>query len=125
MQGFCIRVARGLNKLMGQSGRVFAERYHVHILKTPCEVRRARAYVLQNARRHGAQYGRWYPPEWVDPFASSKWFDGWKRRVWCEELAKAGAGPPVAKAETWVMQEGWKYWGLIDPNEVPGRRRRK
>ena len=61
MRGFAIRTARGLNRLMGRSGKVFAERYHMHVLKTPREVRAARAYVLQNARRHAAQGGVSYP----------------------------------------------------------------
>ncbi len=28
------------------------DRYHSHILRTPTEVRRARDYLLQNARKH-------------------------------------------------------------------------
>ena len=61
MRGFAIRIARGLNQLMGTKGRVFAERYHMHVLQTPREVRHARAYVLQNARKHAAQGGVRYP----------------------------------------------------------------
>jgi len=57
MRGFAIRIARGLNQLMGTKGKVFAERYHMHVLQTPREVRHARAYVLQNARKHAAQGG--------------------------------------------------------------------
>ena len=52
MQGLGIRIARALNRVMGRSGRVVADRYHAHILRTPSEVRRAREYLLQNARRH-------------------------------------------------------------------------
>jgi hypothetical protein len=37
---------------MRRQGKVLAERYHAHILRTPTEARRARAYLLQNARRH-------------------------------------------------------------------------
>ena len=50
MRGFAVRIARGLNKLMGMSGPVFAERYHAHVLKTPREVRAARAYAALNAK---------------------------------------------------------------------------
>ncbi|HWE31407.1 MAG TPA: transposase [Polyangia bacterium] len=52
MQGLGIRIARALNRVMGRSGRVMSDRYHAHILRTPSEVKRARAYVLDNARRH-------------------------------------------------------------------------
>jgi putative transposase len=63
MQGLGIRIARALNRVMRRSGRVVADRYHAHILKTPSEVKRARHYLLDNARRH-------YGHATVDRFAS-------------------------------------------------------
>ena len=42
MNGLGVRVAKGLNRVMGRSGKVLDERYHGHILRTPTEVRRAR-----------------------------------------------------------------------------------
>lgn len=32
MQGLTIRLAKGLNRMMGSRGRVFADRYHAHVL---------------------------------------------------------------------------------------------
>jgi hypothetical protein len=52
MNGLGVRVAKGLNRVMGRSGKVLEERYHGHVLRTPTEVRRARSYLLGNARRH-------------------------------------------------------------------------
>ncbi|HEY0477895.1 MAG TPA: transposase, partial [Kofleriaceae bacterium] len=52
IQGFSIRVAKGLNRMMGRSGRVFDDRYHARVLRTPTEVRHALHYVLDNARKH-------------------------------------------------------------------------
>ena len=52
MQGLGIRIAKALQKLMGRRGHVLKERYHAHILKTPIEVKRARLYLLNNARHH-------------------------------------------------------------------------
>ena len=52
MQGLGVRIARGLNRLMKRSGRVLGDRYHAHILRTPSEVKRARMYLLTNARHH-------------------------------------------------------------------------
>ena len=46
MCGLGVRVARGLNRVMGRRGKVLDDRYHGHILRTPTEVRRARAYLL-------------------------------------------------------------------------------
>ena len=63
MQGLGVRIAKALNRVMKRGGRVIGDRYHAHILKTPSEVKRARMYLLTNARHH---YGEVY----VDLFAS-------------------------------------------------------
>ena len=63
MNGLGVRVARGLNRVMRRRGKVLEERYHARILRTPTEVRRARTYLLDNARQH---YGR----AGADPYAS-------------------------------------------------------
>jgi REP element-mobilizing transposase RayT len=55
MKGLGVRMAKALNRLIGGRGRVVADRYHAHILRTPSEVVRARDYVLRNALKH---YGR-------------------------------------------------------------------
>ena len=52
MCGLGVRVAKGLNRVMRRHGKVLDERYHGHILRTPAEVRNARNYLLQNARKH-------------------------------------------------------------------------
>ena len=65
MCGLGVRVARGLNRVMKRHGKVLDDRYHGRILKTPTEVRRARAYLLQNARKH-------YGLRFVDPYTSAK-----------------------------------------------------
>jgi hypothetical protein len=56
-QGFCIRVARAVNKVLGRSGRVFADHYHSHLLGSPTELVRAIKYVLGNAGHHYAEVG--------------------------------------------------------------------
>jgi hypothetical protein len=70
MQGFSIRVAKGLNAMMKRAGRVLADRYHAHVLKTPTETRRAVLYVRNNHRRHMAQAGNPLPRGYVDHFSS-------------------------------------------------------
>ncbi len=57
MQGLSVRLARGLNRLMGRHGKVLADRFHAHVLRTPAETRRAIAYVLLNHRSHAARSG--------------------------------------------------------------------
>ena len=54
-----ISAARNINRELGertgdkQSDRVFADRYHARVLKTPRQVRNTIAYVLNNWRHHG------------------------------------------------------------------------
>jgi putative transposase len=63
MKGLGVRIARALNRVMKRSGRVVGDRYHAHILRTPSEVKRARNYLLTNARHHYGLVG-------ADPYAS-------------------------------------------------------
>jgi putative transposase len=56
MQGLGIRLAKGLNGMMTRNGKVLADRFHAHILRTPTEVFRAFNYVRQNRAVHR---GRW------------------------------------------------------------------
>lgn len=122
MQGFCVRLARGLNALAGRTGPVFTERYHLRILETPSEVRNARAYVLLNFRRHAAQAARVVARGWVDPYSSWAWFDGWRDLpASAARLAqRERAGPPEAAApQGWLLRVGWRRRGLIGVNETP------
>lgn len=54
MQGFQISAAKHINAALiatdgtRRRGRVFADRYHAHILRTPREVRHALVYVMNN-----------------------------------------------------------------------------
>jgi hypothetical protein len=118
IQGWSVRVARGLNGFWGREGSVFDDRYHAKVLTTPSATRHALCYVLQNARRHGERLDR----KWggMDPFSSAWWFDGWKDETW-----KSGLAPPelrtVAAPETWLLRVGWTRarFGLIAIDEIP------
>jgi REP element-mobilizing transposase RayT len=68
MQGFSIRVARGLNRMMKRSGRVLGDRFHAHVLRTPTETRRAVAYVRHNRRKHLAEIGQRVSARYVDEY---------------------------------------------------------
>jgi REP element-mobilizing transposase RayT len=124
MQGFCIRLAMGINLRLARRGRVFADRYHSVILRSPRQVRRALAYVLQNAKHHARQTGAlaWLDRRWVDPCSSAMYFDGWTEAS-RPAVPPPARPPPVAPAETWLLSWGWKIHGLIDLAEVPGPRR--
>src|SRR4051794_16276311 len=63
LKGLGVRMARALNRVMKRQGRVIGDRYHAHIMRTPSEVKRARAYLSANAQHHYGHVG-------ADPFVS-------------------------------------------------------
>jgi REP element-mobilizing transposase RayT len=120
MKAFGARLARAVNRTFRRKGPVLADRYHLRVLRTPKEVRSALAYVLLNARRHARKASRGLR---CDPASSGRWFDGWRRRPEAHPAQARLRGPPVARARSWLLRLGWRRHGLIDPLEVPGRRR--
>ena len=52
VRGVSIRVARAINKFWGRKGRVFNDRYHARLLRSPTEVLVSRRYILNNYRKH-------------------------------------------------------------------------
>ena len=118
MRSIAARVARGVNRIFERSGRVLADRYHVHVLRTPREVRNALAYCLLNARRHLAKTGRALSrAARIDPASSGRWFRGWRTPL---GPADAREPCPVAAPHTWLLRTGWRRHGLLDPAEIPG-----
>jgi REP element-mobilizing transposase RayT len=116
IQGWSVRVARGLNGVLDREGSVFEDRYHFEIIRTPRQMRATLCYVLQNARRHGEWIDRRF--NGMDPFSSAWWFDGWNDHGWREGLI-APEMMTVAAAETWLLTTGWRRHGLLSINEVP------
>src|SRR5690242_15168322 len=75
VQGLAIRIARGLNRALRRHGRVWSDRYHARMLRTPREVRHPLVYVLANWRKHSPG------SRGMDPCSSARWFqDGEARR---------------------------------------------
>ena len=118
MKSVGIRLARAVNRVFGRKGPALFGRYHLRVLRTPREVRHALAYVLLNARKHWRQRNGANPPVVLDVASSGAWFDGWRRRP--PEMAEPNGSPPVAPARYWLLREGWRRRGLVDPAEVPG-----
>ena len=123
MKSIAARFARAVNRALGRSGRVLKERFHLHVLATPREVRNALAYVLLNARKHGlgravgSDAGRVAA---LDPASSGRWFDGWRGSPDVSTPDRLSAEPAVARARTWMLRVGWRIHGLLDPRAVPG-----
>jgi REP element-mobilizing transposase RayT len=100
MKAIGARIARVVNRVVGRTGKVLADRYHLHLLETPREVHRALRYVLLNARRHASAVGSALKSIRLDPASSARWFEGWK---WiprpCRRSRVTGASPPSRSAE--------------------------
>ena len=92
MKGLAVRLAKGLNRMMGTTGRVLADRFHAHVLATPTEVRRAMRYIRDNARQHAAARGDCYAPGYVDPYSSDA----------------PAASLTLPAPTTWLVREGWR-----------------
>jgi REP element-mobilizing transposase RayT len=121
MKAISARVARAAQRAFGLSGPVLHGRYHLRILRSPREVRRALAYVLLNARKHWRERHGASPPERLDQASSGRWFDGWRRVPGSREPPPdALEEPEVASPRTWLLTVGWRRHGLVDPAEVPG-----
>ena len=91
IKGLSVRIAKGLNRMMGRTGRVLGDRYHAHVLRTPTEVKRALSYIRDNARKHAADRGEFYSARYVDPYSS--------------------AGLPqvvLPTPQTWLLRIGWQ-----------------
>jgi REP element-mobilizing transposase RayT len=112
MQGLTVRLAKGLNRLMGRRGKVFADRFHAHVLETPAEVRNALAYVLLNHRSHMARIGAPAPVS-LDRFSSAATFDGW------EDRHRPDAPTVTSSPVSWLLRAGWRRRGLLSPRELP------
>jgi len=117
MKAVAARVARAVNRVFRRKGQVLFGRYHLRVLRTPREVRNAIAYVLLNARKHWRQRYGVAPPVRLDVASSGAWFDGWRRPS--PEPEERGSRA-VARPRGWLLREGWRKHGPIDPAEVPG-----
>jgi REP element-mobilizing transposase RayT len=118
VQGLAVRLARALNRLMKRAGKVWKERFHSRVLRTPRQARYCLAYVLGNARKHGVPL----PARGLDPCSSAAAFDGWAGCVVVSvhELAHAAMAVAVPP-RTWLLRVGWRRAGeLLDPDHRPG-----
>jgi len=118
MQSFCTSLAKRINFQLGQRrGKVFRDRYFLHILKTLKEVKHALAYILQNFAKHTKR------PNRFDPYCSllclalkdkiklglsrvnthAGFADKKEREEFRDELNQLIAAPA-----TWFLRTGWQ-----------------
>jgi len=102
--GLATSMARRLNKLWNRHGRVFADRFHSRVLKSPTEVLHALRYVFHNARNHGI----WLWDDRPDPYSSGEFFEGWEDYRGTDWLPSC-----LAAARTWLLRIGWRRAGPV------------
>ena len=90
VQGLAVRLARSLNRAGSRRGRVFADRYHAHVLASRREVARALRYILENFRHHLLED---VAPRGEDPCSSAAWLT----------LPLPGDAP-VVRPRTWLVR---------------------
>jgi len=100
VRALSIRVAKGMNRLMGTQGRVMGDRYHARVLRTPTEVRACVHYIRQNYRKHAAERGSRLAAGWIDPYSSdARTVTLPAPRTWLVRQAGLGPRGPDAPSE--------------------------
>lgn len=115
LMGLAIRISVHLNRKLQRKGRLWADRYHRHDLRTPREARNALRYVLFNSKKHFRVIGE----PFADPCSSATEFDGFSSPP--IRGSDALEWPPVPPL-TWLRRVGWRRHGLIDPSDAPWSR---
>jgi len=132
MQGFQISAAKHINDALGNGtrsrrGKVFGDRYHLEVIRSPTQARNAISYVLNNWRHHNEdRYG--VAATWlVDAFSTGILFPDWIERQdepWMWPMRETYDPLVVFRPRSWLLAEGWKLAGTISYREVPGAQRR-
>ena len=121
LQGLAIRLAKAINKAFGRRGRLFADRYHSRVLKSPRETRGTIRYVLHNGPKHALERGELTPEGALDTYSSARFFSGYADRdpMLVERAWRATPTPPVCRPQCWLLKTGRKRTGLLRTNELP------
>jgi hypothetical protein len=115
----------GSDKYRRRRGKVFEDRYHLEVIKTPRQARHALSYVLNNWRRH-REDRMGLPSTWlVDPFSSGISFPDWQEMEGRDVMwpIREGYDPIVVRRpRSWLLREGGKVHGTISARAVPSKR---
>lgn len=126
MQGFQVSVARNLNTLLRDGyrrrrGKVFADRYHLVVIKSPRQARHVLVYIMNNWRRHGEHLHGAARTWLLDRFSSACSFPNWQEaRPEGWQLPSGYEPLIVLPPQTWLLRDGWKLHGPISALAVPG-----
>lgn len=110
MRSLGARLGKSIRKLSGGAGPVFKERFHLHPLDTPTEMKRALAYVLLNSAKHLNCV------PYVDSYSSGRFFGEWHQLLGRNIglILRSGRDPVLARPSwlaeprSWLATEGWR-----------------
>ncbi len=127
MQGFQISVARNINTALGvngrrRRGRVFADRYHLVVIRSPTQARNVLGYIINNWRKHGEDRRGPDSAALIDRFSSGISFPDWSERgddPWMWRIPDDHDPLIVFRPRSWLLREGWKRAGTISARDVP------
>lgn len=108
MRVLCIRLATRINRVMGRTGQVFSDRFHMHILRTPREVEHAIRYVRDNSRIHARREGRSWR-QGVDPCTGGP----------CRKQFPLETRCLVVEPRTWLLRRAWRLPPLGSRSTTP------
>jgi REP element-mobilizing transposase RayT len=127
MQGFQISAARGMNRALGRTGKVFADRFHAEQLTSPTQTRNTIRYVLNNWRHHGLDRRGPLAGFRVDVFSSAPTFGGYSDYnedglVHIGRWPKTYDGLQTWLPRSWLLSVGWRErgGGPFSVWDVPG-----
>ena len=101
-----VSIVWALRRIFMFHGSIFTARYHVHLLKTPTEMRNALRYVLFNHAKHAkvALFADFYSS--VFGFEEAHAFANLRidtRPPWFGAISLE-----LSRAESWMQSQGWK-----------------
>jgi REP element-mobilizing transposase RayT len=105
MRSFGCRFGKAIRKVTGGVGSVFAGRYHLHVLKTSTEVKRALEYVLRNRAKHNKTI------QCFDEFSSACTFKQWRELLghnWRYKLDDFAQWAELSRPQSWLLTAGWQ-----------------
>jgi putative transposase len=114
LQSFSISMAKTLNRFFDRSGKVFRDRYHMRVLKTPSEVRNAIRYALFNRAKHLKMSA------FVDRFSSVAYVGKREVKAFASALEVSLPVPvwlgsrhseiegALSEPGSWLLRQGWR-----------------
>lgn len=98
MQALTVRLARRINRATLRTGKLFVDRYHAHVLRTPREVRNAVRYVRENSRIHAERVGHAWTGETGRTIAGPR-----------AERIPTASSTPVSEPTSWLLRQAWGF----------------